>query len=261
MRIFLSYRRDDSAGHAGRLYDSLSAHFGEGSVFIDVDSIEPGEHFVEAIQGSVSSVDALVAVIGRSWLTSLDPGSGKRRLDDPGDYVRLEIKTALERNIRVIPVLVAGASMPAAPDLPGDLGALAQRNALELRDDQWKDGVERLIKTLDRVLEEDARPETRAREGAGASGLERELMAAADRCLEHLSKLQLARDRNDQAMLDNEYFLLGEDVEKYAEATRSTPDPRQRELHRPLVHRLHRIVAHDLEDLDRLIDDLVVVTS
>jgi hypothetical protein len=239
----------------------LSAHFGEGGVFMDVVAIEPGEDFVEAIQRSVGSVHALLAVIGRSWLTSLEPRSGNRRLDDPLDYVRLEIKTALERKIRVIPVLVAGASMPAAAEVPEDLAALPQRNALELNDLHWKDGVERLMNTLERVLDEDARPEAQAGGGTGATERERELTAAADRCLEHLSKIRLARDRNDPAMLDNEIWYLGEDVEQYAEATRSVRDSRLRELHRALVDQIHPIVAHDLAGLDRLIEDLVAATS
>jgi hypothetical protein len=151
-RIFLSYRRDDSAGHTSRLYDWLSRRFGEDAVFMDIDAIEPGEDFVEVVQRSVGSADALIAVIGRSWLTAVDPRSGGRRLDDPNDVVRLEVKTALERNIRVIPMLVQGATMPAEIDLPEELAPLARRNALDLDDLHWKDGVDRLIATLTKVL-------------------------------------------------------------------------------------------------------------
>src|SRR5207247_2365741 len=105
------YRREDASGHAGRLYDVLAAAFGADQVFIDVDTIEPGVDFVERIETSVASVDALVAVIGRDWLTAAD-AEGRRRLDNPEDFVRLEIASALSRNIRVIPVLVEGARMP-----------------------------------------------------------------------------------------------------------------------------------------------------
>ncbi len=89
-RIFISYRRDDSSGHAGRLYDHLTGHFGQGQVFMDVDAIQPGVHFVEVVQEAVSACDALIAVIGLEWLQVSD-ASGARRLDDPSDMVRLEL--------------------------------------------------------------------------------------------------------------------------------------------------------------------------
>jgi TIR domain len=117
--IFVSYRRSDAPGHAGRLYDRLVDRFGEGSVFKDLDSMEPGADFVEVIEDTVARCDALLAVIGRDWL-EVNQGGG-RRLDDPQDWVRLEIADALKRKIRVVPVLVAGASMPSAADLPEDL--------------------------------------------------------------------------------------------------------------------------------------------
>ena len=107
-RIFISYRRDDSAAHAGRLYDRLEGHFGQENVFMDVDAIQPGLDFVEVVQEAVGSCDALIAVIGKEWQRVVD-GSGRRRLENPEDLVRLEIATALSRNIRVIPVLVQGA--------------------------------------------------------------------------------------------------------------------------------------------------------
>src|SRR3954454_3717472 len=105
--IFISYRRTDAAGHAGRLYDRLVDRFGQASVFKDLDSMEPGADFVEVIQETVARCDALIAVIGRDW-TAAEQG-GSRRLDDPEDWVRLEIANALTRKIRVVPVLVAGA--------------------------------------------------------------------------------------------------------------------------------------------------------
>ena len=153
-RIFISYRREDAPGHAGRLYDRLTAHFGEDQVFMDIDTIEPGEDFVSAIEKAVGSVDALVAVIGRSWLDVLDSDTGQRRLENANDYVRLEIKTALERKIRVIPVLVQQASMPLKTELPADVAGLTRRNALQLADLHWKAGVDRLIETVAKILEE-----------------------------------------------------------------------------------------------------------
>jgi TIR domain len=114
-RIFISYRRQDTAWPAGRLYDALVEHFPAEQVFMDVDSIEPGEDFVERITAVVSSCDVLLALIGRQWLTVTK--NGQRRLDDPKDVVRLEIETALRRKIRVIPILVDDTPIPVADEL------------------------------------------------------------------------------------------------------------------------------------------------
>ena len=129
-RIFISYRREDSAGHTGRLFDRLSDHFGLDQVFMDVDTIAPGRNFVDAVRQAVGGCDGLVAIIGREWL-AISAATGGRRLDDEGDLVRLEVATALERGIRVIPVLVQGTQMPGADDLPEALKELASLNALD----------------------------------------------------------------------------------------------------------------------------------
>jgi hypothetical protein len=160
-RIFISYRRDDSAMAAGRLYDHLSAHFSDKSLFMDIDTIEPGEDFVEVLQNAVGSCQALIAVIGPDWLSIADE-MGRRRLDDPNDFVRLEIAAALERNIRVIPVLVDGASMPLAVDLPDDLAKLARRNALFISNERFRYDAAKLIETLDRVLQSESASAARA---------------------------------------------------------------------------------------------------
>ena len=125
--IFISYRREDSFAYAGRLYDHLANHFGKENVFMDVDNIAPGRDFVEVLQQTVSSCDALVAVIGKHWLTATD-AEGRRRLDNPDDLVRLEIAAALDRNVLIVPVLVAGAQMPRAQDLPRALSSVSRRN-------------------------------------------------------------------------------------------------------------------------------------
>ena len=104
-KILVNYRRDDSAAYAGRLADRLREHFGRENVFVDIDTIRPGEDFVDRIDQSIAECDALVAVIGKSWLTAVDP-QGRRRLDREDDFVRTEIAKALERHIRVIPALV-----------------------------------------------------------------------------------------------------------------------------------------------------------
>lgn len=146
-RLFVSYRRDDAANDAGRLAEHLRAHFGVHNVFIDVDTIEYGEDFVEKIQREVGSSDILLAVIGRGWLAAKDDG-GHRRIDNPEDFVRIEIGTALKRNIRVVPVLVQRATMPKEGDLPEDLAGLLRRNALEIRETQFARDVDALIDSL-----------------------------------------------------------------------------------------------------------------
>src|SRR6185503_5388430 len=146
--IFISYRRDDSSGHAGRLHDRLVEHFGRDRIFMDIDTIEPGEDFVTVIENAVGSCEILIAVIGQSWLSA----TGTGRLDNPNNFVRLEIATALRRDIRVIPVLVQRASMPKPEDLPDDLDKLTRRNAVELTDQRWQTDVDQLIDVMERVL-------------------------------------------------------------------------------------------------------------
>jgi hypothetical protein len=151
-QIFISYRRDDASSAAGRLYDRLSAHFPQSQVFFDMDNIDPGIDFVKAIEESVTSCDVLVAVIGRHWLMTSDE-QGRRRLDNPEDYVRVEIGAALKRDIRVIPVLVEGASMPQSGELPDDLKPLARRNALNVSHDRFRADADRLVGAVQRALE------------------------------------------------------------------------------------------------------------
>jgi hypothetical protein len=152
--IFVNYRREDSAGHAGRLFDRLSQRFPE-RVFMDVDTIQPGIDFVESIEQAVGCCEVLIVMIGREWL-HLEDAAGKRRLDNPNDFVRLEIAAALDRNIRIIPVLVEGTAMPRPDDLPPDLARLTRRNAIELSDVRWTFDVDRLILTIEAVLQEKA---------------------------------------------------------------------------------------------------------
>ncbi|ABB31433.1 PASTA domain containing protein [Geobacter metallireducens RCH3] len=150
--IFISYRREESAGHAGRVYDRLRERFGRDRVFMDVSAIEPGVDFVEAIDRAVGSCAVLLVIIGRRWIDCTD-AAGRRRLDDPRDFIRLEVGTALRRNIRVVPVLVQDAAMPGEADLPDDLKLLARRNAIEINDTHWDSDLAQLVDTLGRVLE------------------------------------------------------------------------------------------------------------
>ncbi|HEX2043130.1 MAG TPA: protein kinase [Acidimicrobiales bacterium] len=150
-KIFLSYRRDDTAGYAGRLYDRLLTKFGTASIFRDIDSIQPGVDFVAAIDEAVRSCDAFIAVIGKNWLTATDP-SGNRRLDNPDDYVRNEIAAALRANLLFIPVLVERAPFPTRSELPAAVQRLTRYNAIELSDDRWNYDMERLIARLQTAL-------------------------------------------------------------------------------------------------------------
>ncbi|HYN21764.1 MAG TPA: TIR domain-containing protein [Thermoanaerobaculia bacterium] len=147
--IFISYRREDSAGHAGRLFDRLRERFGRDHVFLDVVGIDAGVDFVDTLDKAVGSCDVLLAVIGREWLTCCDK-QGRRRLDDPNDFIRAEISVALKRDVRVVPVLVQGAEMPPTDALPEELKRLTRRQAVELRDSRWDSDVEALIATLEK---------------------------------------------------------------------------------------------------------------
>jgi hypothetical protein len=148
--IFVSYRRSDAPGHAGRLYDRLVERFGPESVVKDLETMESGADVVEVIQETVARCDAVVAVIGPRWLAA-EAGRG-RRLDDPMDWVRLEIASALNRHVRVVPVLVGGATMPSAEELPVDLRQLARRHAVELSETAWRPQVDALLDSLGEVL-------------------------------------------------------------------------------------------------------------
>ena len=147
--IFISYRREESAGHAGRVYDHLRERFGRDRVFMDVAAIEPGLDFVEAIDQAVASCKVLLVIIGRKWLDCTDT-AGQRRLDDPKDFIRLEVGAALRRNIRVVPVLVQDAEMPGEAALPDDLKLLARRNAIKITDAHWDSDLAQLDETVKR---------------------------------------------------------------------------------------------------------------
>ena len=133
--IFLSYRREDSEGQAGRLYDDLVAVFGSDSVFMDVAAIQPGRDFRKSIDQSLNSCGVFLSLIGKNWLSAKDT-SGQRRLDDPADFVRIETGAALKRDIPVIPVLVQGASAPKPDQLPDDLKEQLARELVKLTQDR-----------------------------------------------------------------------------------------------------------------------------
>jgi hypothetical protein len=150
--IFVSYRREDSSDVTGRIFDHLKARFGKEHLFKDVDSIALGVDFREAMIKAVQDCDVFLAVIGADWLNARDEAGG-RRIDKPEDYVQLEVKAALDRNIPVIPVLVERASMPTQQDLPEPLQPLALRNAISVRPDpDFRHDMDRLSESIERFL-------------------------------------------------------------------------------------------------------------
>ncbi|MFC1366043.1 MAG: toll/interleukin-1 receptor domain-containing protein, partial [gamma proteobacterium symbiont of Ctena orbiculata] len=148
--IFISYRREDSADVTGRIHDRLAEHFGESAVFMDVDDIPLGVDFSKYIDEKVGKCEVLLAVVGRDWLSASDD-AGNRRLDLASDYVRIEIESALKRNIPVVPLLVRRASMPGAKDLPESIRAFSKRNGMPVRPDpDFRTDCDRLIEGLER---------------------------------------------------------------------------------------------------------------
>jgi len=176
--IFISYRREDAEGQAGRLFDDLVGLFGNDSVFMDVAGLEPGRDFRRAIDQQVASCGVLLALIGKDWL-DVKNESGQRRLDDPMDFVRLETASALKRDIPVIPVLVRGADMPRPEDLPDDLKDLAFRNAVELTHTRWDSDVQVLAKALTPYVETTPKPTPPEPQPIPASAVDQPRMSAA----------------------------------------------------------------------------------
>ncbi|GAA1286929.1 TIR domain-containing protein [Saccharothrix xinjiangensis] len=151
-KVFLSYRRADTRHLVGRLADRLVERFGEDRVFCDVDSIAAGEDFAEVVEREVNACTVLLAVIGPGWLDAAD-GQRRRRLDDGDDLVAFEVRTALARGIRVIPVLVDGASMPPADRLPAGLAPLAGRNAVTMTHESFRSDFHRLATRLAELVD------------------------------------------------------------------------------------------------------------
>jgi len=145
--VFISYRRDEAAAYARGLYDRLAARFGRERVFLDMVNVSAGADFVEAITDAAESCAVMIVLISRQWAGSFDDAHR-----EDGDYVRLEVTTALAHKIPLVPITIQGASMPRAKDLPDDLKPIARRNACELRDVRWERDVEDLILDLEKIL-------------------------------------------------------------------------------------------------------------
>jgi hypothetical protein len=159
--VFISYRRDDQAGFAGRLADALVSTFGADNVFRDIEDIHPGEDFVVAIEKQLVAVEVMLVMIGPAWLTA--SRNGTRRLDEPDDFVRREIEAGLKSGKAVLPVLVGGAAMPAEKDLPPAMAALARRQSFILSDIGWTSDVTRLVEVIKPYFPASRRPGQRSR--------------------------------------------------------------------------------------------------
>lgn len=156
--VFISYRREDTGPYARLLKEHVCSRFPDAPVFMDLDSIEAGLDFAEAIESALRSSVVLIVLIGREWLTIADDND-RRRLDNPDDYVRFEIRTALRRCVRVVPVLVDGVKAPQRQQLPADLDKLARLNALEMSYSRFEYDEGRLMAVIQRVLASSSLPE------------------------------------------------------------------------------------------------------
>jgi hypothetical protein len=224
--IFISYRREDAEGQAGRLFDDLAKQFGENAVFMDVAGIAAGRDFRRVIEEHVASCGVLLAMIGKNWLDAKDE-SGRRRLEDPADFVRLETASALKRDIPVIPVLVQGARMPRKDQLPEDLAELAFRNGVELTHARWDSDVQVLIKALSPHVDSGTRNPPPPGPGPGSrwpkvvAGLVGAIVIATggytwyQRSSQGVEEQQLAEERKKQAELI-ERQRLAEEKKKQA---------------------------------------------
>jgi uncharacterized protein len=164
--IFISYRRSDAAGWAGRLSDSLKTHLHGVNIFRDIEDIPPGVEFDSYITEAVGSCRVLIALIGPQWLTVVG-ADGRRKLEDPADFTRTEISAALKRNVRVIPALVGGATIPTADQLPEELKPLIRRQAYELTDGRWADDCRKLADVLKPLVKPENRIGRRLLAGSG----------------------------------------------------------------------------------------------
>jgi hypothetical protein len=149
--IFISYRRTGTSGYCGLLQDGLRDHFGRDRVFRDIDSIRPGADFTEVVEKAVSEAGVVLALIGSNWLDAKNEAGG-RRLDDPDDFVRLEIESALKHGIVVVPVLVEGAKVPSERELPPSISRLARSQAIALSDERWEYDLNRLVRALEELV-------------------------------------------------------------------------------------------------------------
>ncbi len=184
--IFISYRRSEASGFAGRLYAQLTRAFGDDHVFMDVTSIQPGQDFREVMLAAAGQSTVLLVIIGSDWLDITDKNH-RRRLENPGDPVRVEIQTALDRKITIVPVLIDSAPMPARHRLPRKLQPLAQCHAIRVRHESFRSDTQRLIKSLRHHLSDIPRDQLGDPRAEGAAGTITRVTVAPDPSLPHLT--------------------------------------------------------------------------
>ncbi len=243
-KIFINYRRGDDAGHTGRLFDRLQDVFPSEQLFLDVDNIAPGLDFVRVLNERVAECDIVLAVIGKGWMDARDAG-GNRRLDDPDDFVRIEIASALEQGKRVIPVLVGEAQMPHPEDLPEALRPLVRRNAVRLTHERFRADTQGLIKAIrEGFTEIDAQRKAEAEAARRAQEnekREREQAEAAQRA--EACRIALASD--DVAVLNSfiATYRKGADVRQVRARLRAADPGKSRRLSRQATIAAGAVIA------------------
>lgn len=210
--VFISYRRSDSAAFAGRIADYFAYNYPDIRVFFDVNAIEPGQDFVQAIRSRIESSEVVLAMIGESWLNAAD-GSGSRRIDDPQDFVRLELATALSLGARVIPVLLDSAQMPGEQDLPADMASLARCNAQFVRGAAFQRDAEHLGNFVNEFLTSSTKPVTVAPQ-AEARNVNSEVKSSL------VSAFEQFRDHVDQ----NSFMICENDQGQFIQYARTGPE-------------------------------------
>ncbi len=235
-KIFINYRRGDDPGNTGRLFDRLQDAFTPDQLFIDVDSIEPGLDFVRVLNERVAECDVVLAVIGKGWVDARDP-AGNRRLDDPDDFVRIEIASALNQGKRVIPVLVGEAQMPRPEDLPDAIKPLARRNAVRLTHERFRADMQGLVKALQRGLDEFDGLRRAALDTSRLAQAEevrkRAAQAAADRAAAHRAAVESASPAALRSFLDR--YPKGADAREIRRQLRRLEAPAARQPRPALV--------------------------
>jgi hypothetical protein len=211
-RIFINYRRGDDPGFAGRLFDQLDQHFAPGETFLDVDSIPAGHDFVRVLDEQVNRCDVFLALIGKNWLDARD-ATGRPKLEDPDDFVRIELSSALKLNKRIFPILINNTEMPSAANLPEILKPFASRQALRLTHDRFRVDVQALIKIVDEALKE---AETEARQRR-----EEEIAKAAE--IARFEKEQLRVAAQTGEISNWEFILKSTDVQEFRDHLKRFP--------------------------------------
>jgi hypothetical protein len=217
--VFICYRREESAFAARVIYDRVAQRLGPENFHLDIDNIDVGVDWFNALTDRIGACDALVAIIGRNWISNVDKDN-RRKIDDTNDFVRIEIEAALKRDIRVIPVLLDGAVMPKSAELPDSLKGLARRQGIEISSARFEADVEKLTAALGSILDERRRRDASDTEKARRAEEERRLKEAAE--TERAAREERERREGGEAARAKEARRLAE-----AESARRAEDERR----------------------------------